>query len=130
VTADKLLSCLDFVKQTGRGKWIARCSAHDDKSPSLSITEKDDGRVLLCCHAGCSALDVLDSLGLKYSDLFPPDLQRNYRSEHRQRTESVDELVVAIAKSDMRMGKHLNDRDMNRYREALVRLYGQSKGAA
>jgi len=129
MTADKLLSCLDFVRQTGKDKWIARCPSHMDKSPSLSITEKDDGRVLIHCHAGCGAAEVLDAVGLDYSALFPEDLSQHYRAERRQRIESEDELVVAIAKSDMAKGEQLNQRDMDRYRLALARLYGQ-RGAA
>ena len=52
MSADALLSRLDGVKKTGHGQWIARCPAHEDRSPSLSIAEKDD-RVLVHCHAGC-----------------------------------------------------------------------------
>ena len=41
------------------GRWngssgSARCPAHDDRSPSLSIRDGDNGRLLTCCHAGCS----------------------------------------------------------------------------
>jgi hypothetical protein len=46
--------------------WIARCPAHEDRSPSLSITERD-GTVLLHCHAGCaqqSVINALRSMGL------------------------------------------------------------------
>jgi hypothetical protein len=33
--------------------WMAKCPAHDDRNPSLSI--RDDGaKVLVRCHAGCS----------------------------------------------------------------------------
>ena len=35
--------------------WSAKCPAHDDKSPSLSVSEGSDGRALVNCHAGCSA---------------------------------------------------------------------------
>jgi hypothetical protein len=31
---------------------MARCPAHDDHNPSLSITERD-GQLLVHCHAGC-----------------------------------------------------------------------------
>jgi DNA primase len=41
--------------------WMARCPAHDDHNPSLSITEKD-GKLLVCCHAGCAQSDVIDAL--------------------------------------------------------------------
>jgi putative DNA primase/helicase len=41
---------------------MAKCPAHDDNNPSLSIREVD-GKVLLhCCHAGCSQRDVIDAL--------------------------------------------------------------------
>jgi 5S rRNA maturation endonuclease (ribonuclease M5) len=51
---------------------MARCPAHEDRAPSLSVTEGDDGRVLLHCHAGCSTEAVTASLGLAVADLFPP----------------------------------------------------------
>jgi hypothetical protein len=40
---------------------IARCPAHHDRRPSLSICERD-GRVLVHCHAGCSQTDVIAAL--------------------------------------------------------------------
>lgn len=70
--ADKLLLHLHRVKRTGPGKWIACCPAHDDKSPSLSIRELDDGRVLLHDFGGCSADDVLGAIGMTMVDVFPP----------------------------------------------------------
>ena len=41
------------------GRWNgasgeARCPAHEDKNPSLSIGDGDNGRLLTCCQAGCS----------------------------------------------------------------------------
>ena len=45
--AEQLVSRLDGVKQTGRDRWIARCPAHNDKSPSLAIREVDDRELLL-----------------------------------------------------------------------------------
>ncbi len=55
----------DIVRSL-RGKWfghygIARCPAHDDKKPSLSISE-DDGKILVKCHAGCSQDSVIHAL--------------------------------------------------------------------
>ena len=69
--AQKILHHLDGVKETGAGKWQARCPAHDDKSPSLSIKEINDGTLLLKCWAGCSAGDIVGAVGLELSDLFP-----------------------------------------------------------
>ncbi len=70
---DGLLSKLEGVRETRPGKWRARCPAHDSKSLSLSIAEADTGSVLLYCFAGCGAADVLASVGLQLSDLYPPD---------------------------------------------------------
>ncbi len=56
--------------ESGSG-WMACCPAHKDRNPSLSVSEGNDGRVLLNCFAGCSTESVLAALGLTASDLFP-----------------------------------------------------------
>ena len=53
------------------GGWIACCPAHDDHSPSLSVSEGADGRILIKCHAGCSAQQVVAAINLTMADLFP-----------------------------------------------------------
>src|SRR5258708_7376230 len=42
--------------------WIARCPAHDDREPSLSIRDADDSKVLVRCHAGCKQEEVIAAL--------------------------------------------------------------------
>ena len=42
--------------------WMARCPAHDDREPSLSVCDTDDGKVLVRCHAGCNQSDVIEAL--------------------------------------------------------------------
>jgi len=69
-----LLNTLEGVKKTGANDWIARCSAHADKRASLTITEKDDGRVLIHCFAGCGAAEVLAACGLDFDALYPPKI--------------------------------------------------------
>jgi hypothetical protein len=54
-----------------QGRWESRCPAHDDHDPSLTVTETDDGKILLHCHAGCPYDAVVSSLDLKTRDLFP-----------------------------------------------------------
>ena len=68
--ADRFLSHLEGVRSTGQDRWIARCPAHSDKSPSLAIRETDD-RVLIHCFAGCDVHEVVSAVDLKLSDLFP-----------------------------------------------------------
>lgn len=70
MTIDGLLPLLDGATQTARG-WIARCPAHPDRSPSLSIREGSDGRTLLHCFAGCELQAIVAALGLRLADLFP-----------------------------------------------------------
>lgn len=61
---------------TGGGrKRSARCPAHDDTAPSLSVTE-GESRVLIRCHAGCDVDTVLGALKLTKSDLFDVPKER------------------------------------------------------
>lgn len=52
------------------GQYEAKCPAHDDRSPSLSIGVGDDDRCLLNCHRGCEPGAILDALGLEWKDIF------------------------------------------------------------
>jgi hypothetical protein len=80
------------AQRIGAGRWKARCPAHNDRSPSLSIREGDDGRVLVICRAGCSLDSILAALKLARRDLFagpPPTPQqaaalRAAQEAHRQ----------------------------------------------
>ena len=86
----------------GYGKWMGCCPAHDDKSPSLAISETDD-RVLIHCFAGCETEDVLATIGLSLADLFYNKLVGNELTEgkHRRYEEVLitERLQVAIINS-------------------------------
>jgi len=47
-------------RKVGQG-WAARCPAHDDRVPSLSIRDAGS-KVLVRCHAGCDQRDVIEAL--------------------------------------------------------------------
>jgi hypothetical protein len=66
---EKVLEGLEGVRQSN-GSWKAMCPAHDDREPSLSISEGDDGRALVNCFAGCETDEILARLGLRMADLF------------------------------------------------------------
>jgi putative DNA primase/helicase len=51
-------------RKAGAG-WMARCPAHQDQTPSLSICDAGDGKVLIRCHAGCDQEQVIASLRLR-----------------------------------------------------------------
>jgi hypothetical protein len=67
--AQRLLPLLSGVRQRGADRWIARCPAHEDHSPSLTIRQTHD-RVLLYCWAGCKAVDICAAIGLTLADLY------------------------------------------------------------
>tara|TARA_R110002020_G_scaffold143191_1_gene315397 strand:+ start:49 stop:456 length:408 start_codon:yes stop_codon:yes gene_type:complete len=126
-----LLSRLEHVRANRNGTWVARCPAHDDRSPSLSITTGDDGKVLLHCFAGCGAADVVESIGLELSSLFP----ETHDWKGRRRT-NVDYkalchflqheiTVLIIAAEKVKSGEALNEDDQEtlaRVQKSLERL--------
>jgi hypothetical protein len=61
------------------GGWTARCPSHEDRSPSLSVTEGRDGRALIHCFAGCEVEDIVRALGIELADLFPPSQDKTVR---------------------------------------------------
>jgi hypothetical protein len=67
---DEFLNRLEGVKAAASG-WMARCPGHDDRKASLSIADRGgDGGILLHCQAGCETSDVVQAMGLTWSDLF------------------------------------------------------------
>jgi putative DNA primase/helicase len=97
-----VLSRLSGVRRAGNG-WSALCPAHDDRKPSLSISENRDGQVLLYCHAGCDRKAIVRALGLEMRDLFPPRTRAPKSERTSERTPTrvfeirdVDGKLVAL----------------------------------
>jgi hypothetical protein len=61
LAAESIALNLDKGRRVRTDHFTACCPAHDDKSPSLSITQASD-KVLLYCHSGCSQSEVIDAL--------------------------------------------------------------------
>ena len=76
----QLLDLLAGVVAAGPNRWAARCPAHNDTQPSLSIATGQDGRILLKCHAGCSLAQITSALGVKVRDLFSSGPEQAPRS--------------------------------------------------
>lgn len=68
-----ILDLLEFVVQVGLHQWMARCPAHPDRKPSLSVRVLENC-ILLYCFAGCVVEDILAALGLTMRDLFSSEL--------------------------------------------------------
>lgn len=69
MTTKEILARLRDVKETASG-WTACCPGHEDRRASLSISEGDEGRILLHCHAGCGLETITSALGITKADLF------------------------------------------------------------
>ncbi|HUW98890.1 MAG TPA: toprim domain-containing protein [Acidiferrobacter sp.] len=108
---ENLLSRLDKVRKSG-GEWTALCPAHDDRNPSLSIKEADDGTLLIKCHAGCSAREILAAVGLGLEDLYPEHLRKGRRGGN---VRPDPEALARIAKAKV-------DRQKSRKKELTVRV--------
>ena len=114
---------------------MARCPAHDDRGPSLSISEGDQGSVLIHCFAGCSAEAIVNAVGLELRDLFPPDAVMDQgRSARRPRVDykallfliKHEVTVLGIAAGKMKKGESFTDDDwttLDRVTKNLERLH-------
>lgn len=130
MTADVLLSRLEKVKRTGPGRWQARCPAHDDRGPSLAVRETDDGRLLVHCFAGCSAIEVMGAVSLSLSALYPERLGAyGYKPERRPfpaadvlRCIAFEALVVAVAGATILSGEAHTQADHDRLMLAVSRI--------
>lgn len=136
---ESVLSRLDAVRNIGGSKWLARCPSHEDRTPSLSIRETDEGTVLLNCFAGCSAGEVLTAVGLEFGDLFPDGpVARHIKGRKRPRQNPRDVLanvshaltVVSLADSKLGLGAPLNDDERDSIARALRVLGKFQKGVA
>jgi len=119
---DLLLSRLEGVKQHG-SRYVARCPAHDDKSPSLSLSRGEDGRALVHCYAGCETRDVLAAVGLELRELFPDNLSQEQRQQYRrsklEAERRFERLVIEAAKGS---AESLSDEDVARLALAQERI--------
>ena len=131
MSIEVLMSRLDGVKETGPGKYLSRCPAHDDKSPSLAIKDGDDGRVLIHCFAGCETENVLSAIGMTFSDIMPERIGQDHsykpvrhRISPRDALSTLDHesLVVAIIGADFLEHKEIDDETWSRLGIAVNRI--------
>jgi putative DNA primase/helicase len=83
------------------GGWMARCPAHDDRTPSLSIRDSEDNKVLVYCHAGCDrgqVITVLRGRGL-WAENGPRSISYTARRTPDQDAARRSEIALAIWQS-------------------------------
>lgn len=128
--AGRLLERLEGVRQSGRDRWMAKCPAHLDRHPSLSIALGEDGRLLIHCFAGCQFDAVVQAVGLEVADFFPPKEGLRYRRQQRMRVNPADALaylihatrIVMIVAADIRRGERISEQDWATFDEAMRRV--------
>ncbi|MCY1206635.1 hypothetical protein D9M72_182090 [compost metagenome] len=124
----QFLRRLEDVSSSARG-FTARCPAHDDRNPSLSIKEGDDGRVLLHCFAGCTPQEVVADLGLTLADLFPangklrcPPLAPGVTRTALRAAVKFEQEVLYFIASDRAKGRAISKTDAAREHLAKQRI--------
>lgn len=127
---NQLIERLTKVRPSGRNAWRACCPAHSGTNPTaLSIKEESDGRILLHCFQGCSASDIMESIGLSLEDLFeepiavhkPPVAKKFYATDILAAVKFECQIVL-MAAFELRKNKPLNEQDMNRLILAYERI--------
>lgn len=93
MTPEAFLGQLTSVFSHGPSRWSARCPAHDDKSPSLSIREANK-RILVFCFAGCKPEEIVAALGLEMRDLFT-DTPISQGQRPTQKPQKLDLTAIA-----------------------------------
>lgn len=136
--AELLLSRLEKVRTAGRDRWMARCPAHHDGTPSLSVRALDDGRMLLYCYAGCDVQAVLGAIGLQFSDLYPDQslgcglkgsVDRLITARQGLEIVAKESLLVAVFAADQAQGKLLSESDRSRLMPAAGRIHAAYREA-
>ena len=123
-----ILSKLKKVTTKKNDTWMACCPAHKDNSPSLSISQASDGKILLYCFAGCSIEEITDALGIDLSELFPnshfnrSDYYHELKQSQYKEILASEKLIVAIADAEILRNKQLNSKDTARHALALSRI--------
>ena len=67
----KLAQVTGYTPQRSGDEWRARCPAHEDDTPSLSVREGDQQAILMKCHAGCAYEAIVAKLDLAHKPAKP-----------------------------------------------------------
>lgn len=123
---DLLLSKLDGVKSSGHDKWVALCPAHADKTPSLSIRQLEDSRILINCWSGCGAIDVLESIDMNFQHLMPDDAisYRGIKGRDKAERMAIAESILEMLPLWQAKGEQFTDAQKAEVREAFLLVNG------
>src|SRR5205085_10015569 len=88
-TAERLRDVIASLRSGGRRHRMVLCPAHEDGTPSLSVSIARDGKVLLKCHAGCTYQAIVAAAALTPAELFPDRQRLDSESTPRGRATAV-----------------------------------------
>ncbi|MEJ5367768.1 MAG: VapE domain-containing protein [Bryobacteraceae bacterium] len=98
--AASIARALGGARRSGSG-WVAKCPSHDDRNPSLSLTERG-GKLLVFCHGGCDSRAVVAALRAR--NLWPeaeqPAPSRNGRADQGSRGAALGPVVAEYVYTD------------------------------
>lgn len=127
---------LQGAQSRGEGRWVARCPAHEDRTPSLSVREVEDGMIILHCFAGCSAEAIVAAMGLQMANLFQAKRPASMRGPAarlpaREILELIDQevLLIALTALDLAEQGFLSEEAYERLFIAAARI-GQARDYA
>jgi hypothetical protein len=81
------------ARRCGNG-YIDICPAHQDRSPSLSISEGEDGKILLHCFAGCSFNEIISAAGLANQNV---NISKKFGESSYNAISAVERIKNAIS---------------------------------
>lgn len=93
-----LLNALTEFKQKGKGKYVALCPVHNEKTPSLHIKELPDDRIIMHCFGcGANGVDICKALGMDLDILFPEKLEHGKEYKRERKPFNANEILAALA---------------------------------
>lgn len=133
-----MLDRLSGVKRFQNG-FMAYCPSHSDqRSQSLGIRIGRNGGIIFNCFAGCDRQEILASVGLTFTDLFPDRIDINYHNGHNKYDDKksdkgfsrnelfqlliAENTIIHIALCDVLNGKKLNRESKLRIKQAMITI--------
>lgn len=108
----------------GSARFVSQCPAHADRTPSLYIKCLGDGRVIFKCFGGCTQREVVESLGLTFSNLYPDTNEFKSQNSKLQYTPDLtyEKALVALYEQQIKRKEKIDPLDIPIYQQAIRKL--------
>jgi len=132
IGTESILSRLQKVRKIGQNRWVACCPAHNDRTPSLQISETQEGKILIKDFGqDCDIGQIMSAIGLNISDLFPentksqyyaPTKRARFDAAHILQCLAQDTRFVFMCAKHIATGEPLLDSDQKELLTAYARI--------